>query len=107
MVTCEKINYMHALLFNNSFKTIYIFSLFGFFGKCTTCYHSGIGEAPIEKLSFGFWNTYVYLAASSFIMVDISNWCKVACQFQLIKGQTDQRRNFLKLRDVTFLTFYP
>ena len=32
MVTCEKINYMHALLFNNSFKTIYIFSLFGFFG---------------------------------------------------------------------------
>ena len=53
MVTCEKINYMHALLFNNSFKTIYIFSLFGFFGKRTTCYHSGIGEAPIEKLSFG------------------------------------------------------
>ena len=50
MVTCEKINYMHALLFNNSFKTIYIFSLFGFFGKRTTCYHSGIGEAPIEKL---------------------------------------------------------
>lgn len=67
--------------------------------------HSGIGEVPFEKLSVGFWNTFVYVAASSFIMVDLTNWCKVACQFRLIKGQTDQRRNFLKLRDLPFLTF--
>ena len=25
-------HYIHTLLFDNSFKTIYIFSLFGFFG---------------------------------------------------------------------------
>lgn len=67
--------------------------------------HSGIGEVPFEKLSVGFWNTFVYVAASSFILVDLTNWCKVACQFRLIKGQTDQRQNFLKLRDLPFLTF--